>query len=362
VRPQVATAAAAAAERSGAEAAHDKEFASPSSNSTATATEYTKKTVVLTFVDPLLPFALERVVAADQKLLRHYERGLPSWAVFMPSYGLPYRPWFRRVYEIVFILTSFVAVVCGFYDLYKNIPGAREVMLSLYAPLLHWLEVHSSMRLSILASYLLSKFVVLEMMVVNLSAVAKRLRSVLAAVVRPVVLLSREAAEAAAWLAAAAAPAVRALGTLCTWLAAPFLHGGFTVLVVFKVIFVESFELLGLVLLAPLRLVRVLFGLTRGVVGASKGAAAAAAVAADTGADNWLLLGLRGVSWNPFQASFYLVNRLWKDIKSIITFFVHICGIVNQHRLRCAAEPVFCAVQHAPVMVGLGVRNLGSHS
>jgi hypothetical protein len=110
-----------------AEAAHAREFATPSAGSTAAATEYCKKTVVLTFIDPLLPFALERVVADDPKLLRHYERGLPSWAVFMPSYGLPYRPWFRRVYEVVFILTSFVAVVCGFYDLYKNIPGAREV-------------------------------------------------------------------------------------------------------------------------------------------------------------------------------------------------------------------------------------------
>ena len=206
-------------------------------------------------------------------------------------------------------------------------------MLSLYAPLLDWLEVHSSMRLSILASYLLSKFVALELLVVNLSAVFKRLRSVLAVAVRPVLLLSREVGEATAWALAGVAPAARAVGLLCTWLAAPFLHGGLTVLMVVKTLLVESFELLGVVLLGPWRLLRMLFGLTRGLVGASKGAATTAAAAHDAGADNWVLLSLRGLSWNPFQASFYLLNRLLKDLKSILNFVVNIVGIVNRHRL-----------------------------
>lgn len=30
-------------------------------------------------------------------LLKLYESGLPAWAVVLPSYGLWYRPWLRRV-------------------------------------------------------------------------------------------------------------------------------------------------------------------------------------------------------------------------------------------------------------------------
>jgi hypothetical protein len=30
-------------------------------------------------------------------LLKLYESGLPAWAVVLPSYGLWYRPWLRKV-------------------------------------------------------------------------------------------------------------------------------------------------------------------------------------------------------------------------------------------------------------------------
>ena len=48
----------------------------------------------------MLPYSLQRVVLKDPKLLRRYEKGIPSWAVFLPNYGFPYRPWFRLVYEV----------------------------------------------------------------------------------------------------------------------------------------------------------------------------------------------------------------------------------------------------------------------
>ncbi len=53
------------------------------------------------------------------RLLKLYESGLPSWAVFLPSYGLWYRPWLRRVTWLLFILVSVLSMVLGFYDLYK---------------------------------------------------------------------------------------------------------------------------------------------------------------------------------------------------------------------------------------------------
>jgi hypothetical protein len=34
---------------------------------------------------------------ANVHLLKLYESGLPAWAVVLPSYGLWYRPWLRRV-------------------------------------------------------------------------------------------------------------------------------------------------------------------------------------------------------------------------------------------------------------------------
>lgn len=61
------------------------------------------------------------------RLLKLYESGLPSWAVFLPSYGAPYRPWFRHVTWALFVLVSLVSMACGFYDLYRNVPYIKEV-------------------------------------------------------------------------------------------------------------------------------------------------------------------------------------------------------------------------------------------
>ena len=33
-------------------------------------------------------------------LLKLYESGLPAWAIVLPSYGLWYRPWLRRVVRV----------------------------------------------------------------------------------------------------------------------------------------------------------------------------------------------------------------------------------------------------------------------
>ena len=34
---------------------------------------------------------------SNERLLKLYESGLPAWAIYMPLYRLPYRPWMRKV-------------------------------------------------------------------------------------------------------------------------------------------------------------------------------------------------------------------------------------------------------------------------
>ena len=46
--------------------------------------------------------------ATQGALLRTYEGGLPSWAVWMPANGIYYRPWIRRLVEILIYLVRCV--------------------------------------------------------------------------------------------------------------------------------------------------------------------------------------------------------------------------------------------------------------
>lgn len=61
------------------------------------------------------------------RMLKLYESGLPAWAVFLPSYGLWYRPWMRQTTWLLFVLVSAFSMACGFYDLYKNVPHFKQV-------------------------------------------------------------------------------------------------------------------------------------------------------------------------------------------------------------------------------------------
>ena len=66
-------------------------------------------------------------VQNNERLLKLYESGLPVWAIFLPTYGLYYRPWMRRMTWILFIAVSIFSMSCGFYDLYKNVPHVDKV-------------------------------------------------------------------------------------------------------------------------------------------------------------------------------------------------------------------------------------------
>lgn len=119
------------------------------------------RTVTFNFKDPLLPGVLEPAINNNERLLKLYESGLPVWAIFLPTYGLYYRPWMRRLTWTLFIAVSIFSMACGFYDLYKNVPHVdmvlRKVLGSMFLPstaIFHWLEDHTQIRLSILLTYL----------------------------------------------------------------------------------------------------------------------------------------------------------------------------------------------------------------
>ena len=97
-------------------------------------------------------------------MLKLYESGLPAWSVFLPSYGLPYRPWMRRAAWMLYVAISFVSMACGFFDLYKNVPYVKQFVSSAMArvhlpaaALFEWLELHTQLRLSILLTWLFGR-------------------------------------------------------------------------------------------------------------------------------------------------------------------------------------------------------------
>ena len=56
--------------------------------------DYCHFTIAAYFDDPIFPYFVKNILKKPKNkyLLTMYERGLPSWAQFLPSYGLPYRP------------------------------------------------------------------------------------------------------------------------------------------------------------------------------------------------------------------------------------------------------------------------------
>jgi hypothetical protein len=78
-----------------------------------------------------------------------YESGLPTWAILLPSYGLWYRPWLRRVTWITSLLITIFSMACGFYDLYHNVPYLKQLVIWCFRPatsIFEWLEEHTQVR------------------------------------------------------------------------------------------------------------------------------------------------------------------------------------------------------------------------
>ncbi|KAG2491299.1 hypothetical protein HYH03_010305 [Edaphochlamys debaryana] len=270
---------------------------------------YRAVTLVLSFRDPMLPTELRRFVKSDLRLLKMYESGLPPWAVLLPSYGLPYRPWMRRVLWLLFIAISVFSMTCGFYDLYKNVVTA--VASRMYLPaaeLFEWLEHHTQIRMSILLTYLFSKSPLLLSFMKMLRALAALLQQLLApaataasAALAPVVAAAQvaaaslggglDAAADAAWrvaqpLVSAASASGREVFALFAIVLGPPARAVFSLLVLLAQLVRLVAALLGMVLVGPLQLV-VSVGSTLGYLGSAAAEHAAAAWAAVSAAAQW---------------------------------------------------------------------------
>lgn len=64
---------------------------------------------------------------SDERLLRLYEGGLPTWAIYAAKWGFPYRPWLRTLTWLLFMAVSIFSLLTGFYDLYRHMPFLDQV-------------------------------------------------------------------------------------------------------------------------------------------------------------------------------------------------------------------------------------------
>ncbi|XP_027931949.1 uncharacterized protein LOC114187780 isoform X1 [Vigna unguiculata] len=107
------------------------------------ATQYRDVLLLFRFDDHDLPFKLREVIVSDLRLLTLLEAGLPSWVIFLQSYPVLcnlYRPWMCPLARLLYVLISFVTVLIGFYDLYKNVPVLKATASRICGPLFDWIE------------------------------------------------------------------------------------------------------------------------------------------------------------------------------------------------------------------------------
>ena len=81
-------------------------------------------------------------------MLKLYESGLPAWAIYMPLYRLPYRPWMRTVSYCLFVAISIFSMAMGFYDLIKNVPYLHKVRTLLSTPCITLILAPATTRFS----------------------------------------------------------------------------------------------------------------------------------------------------------------------------------------------------------------------
>lgn len=122
---------------------------------------YEFRLITLYWTDPMLSEGLRPVIEGNEGLLKLYESGLPSWAVFFCHYGLYYRPWLRLLTWILFYTFTTVSLVIGFYDLWRTLPGLQALLLrvlgGVWLPPLEWIQTHTRVRLSLLLTYIFGK-------------------------------------------------------------------------------------------------------------------------------------------------------------------------------------------------------------
>ena len=167
-----------------------QDAASFAQNFTSSVQTYSFRSISAEWTDVHFPCALFPVFEKDERLLKMYESGLPTWSVFLPSYGLYYRPWLRTLTWILFYLFSVFSLAVGFWDLYKTLPGLQSMLArvveSLWLPptaVMQWIEEHAQIRLSILLTYLFGKSEFFMYAMRNVGRMWKSTQSLMAPVV-----------------------------------------------------------------------------------------------------------------------------------------------------------------------------------
>lgn len=92
----------------------------------------------------------------QRRMLALYETAMPAWAIFLASTGLPYRRLFRLLYVGAVNIWPLISLAVGLYDLYKHLPQLKRFTARTLEPLAAWVDQRVTLRVSVLATYLLS--------------------------------------------------------------------------------------------------------------------------------------------------------------------------------------------------------------
>lgn len=200
---------------------------------------YEFRLITLYWTDPGLSPALRPVIEGNERLLKLYESGLPSWAVFFCHYGLYYRPWLRLLTWILFYTFTTVSLAIGFYDLWRTLPGLQALLLrvlgGLWLPpvaILEWFEAHTRVRLSLLLTYVFGKSELFAYIIKACGETARMVRNLaepFLVAVRP--LFNSYATVAKAWFAPMVTVSRSLAGVMRTVVLPPLqlLHGAIAV-------------------------------------------------------------------------------------------------------------------------------------
>lgn len=275
--------------------------------------EYRFRTISAEWTNVHVPCALLPVFEHEERLLKMYESGLPAWSMFLPFWGLYYRPWVRSMTWFLFYLFSIFSLAVGFWDLYKTLPGLQSALSklveSMWLPptaVLQWIEEHAQIRLSILLTYLFGKSEVFVFVMKNASIWWRSL----CAVFEPVTRI----------MAPVLATVKIALSTMTTTVVVPLKM----VLSLFWTPFSIVWQASQHVWFGLSAIYSILVGAFKGL---SLGSSAANLVSfgqGSTATEGWLLLS------ETMRASFVKVlratNSVWK-------FFINMCNGISRHRI-----------------------------
>lgn len=118
---------------------------------------YMKRTTMIRvyFNEPLIHPVVSSFVQLHEELTHLSEDGLPSWAIFLASYGLPYYKWMRTAMDIGLWVASIVMMLVAMYDLFQNVAAVRWVFGWIFGSWFEWFEKAIVLRLTAFVTVIL---------------------------------------------------------------------------------------------------------------------------------------------------------------------------------------------------------------